>query len=230
MSSAMADSLQPNDFSDGPSQMGSALRLRSRWLMIFRSFAGMAFGAESTGSAIRSRLGSSVEWRRPGRGERTEVGKARKILESRRPLEKASQWRSILTRIRQPIGGRSLPRPIVGNNRAPCKGSRSQALESGAPDPERGAKTLQPSSTLCPAHDDSGWWSPRRRERYWDGFFRQAARHSFRNHGHQRRRWSGQGELPENPTVEAQLGGGRPAKNPAGLPPASSCRISSEDR
>ena len=53
MSSAMADSLQPNDFSDGPSQMGSASTASLPMAGDLPDpFAGMAFGAESTGSAI----------------------------------------------------------------------------------------------------------------------------------------------------------------------------------
>ena len=200
-------------------------------------FAGMAFGAESTGSAIgEADLEALLSGEDPDAGSQNGSGGAADSRRADGPGRRASQWRSILTRIRQPIGGRSVSlaqwRETTGRK---AKGSRkAKRFESGCSRTrQRGGfeklfhAVLQ---SLCPSHDDSGWRSTRRREQDCDGFFRQAARHSFRNHGHQRGRWSGQGELPENPTVEAQLGGGRPAKNPTGLPTASSCRISSDDR
>ena len=150
MSSAMADSLQPNDFSDGPSQMGSASTASLPMAGDLPDpFAGMAFGAESTGSAIgEADLEALLSGEDPDAGSQNGSGEGSQTPgEQTAPGEEQANGDQSSLASANPSAGVPSPSPNSGKQQGAKQKAQGKpsASSPGAPGPGKGGASKNSS-------------------------------------------------------------------------------------
>lgn len=169
MSSAMADSLQPNDFSDGSSQMGSASMASLPMAGDLPDpFAGMAFGSESTGSEVgEADLEALLSGEDPDAGSQNGSGEGSQTPgEQTAPGEQQTQGETSALASANSSAGVPSPSPNGGKQQGEKQKAQGKpsASSPGAPSSGNGspaqASSGQSSNPFAPPMMNQGGGAP----------------------------------------------------------------------